>query len=252
MKKYFEALVSILYERIETALIFLFVLFFALQLNLYPFECFPGWDFYWIDCMTARLFVTVGRAMSNFEIAAIDPYAQFGVNITADIWGLTTSPLALLGAILPHQAAVWVCKMLVMTVGGVGGFLYLRYLTGRRFLSLVGGLAYIIIPNYLSHFFFYVGTWTFFFLPLFLLAIHRAIEKQTKSSLLVFAVMAYFGINSGSVTYIFVFPPATLVYAFFVAWRYHGVSFLNSIKQSLILLVLCLLAGALYLVPMDC
>ena len=67
-------------------LIVLFVLLFTWQINLFPGERFPGWDHFWHDVLPACRAATMGHAVRQFEVPAIDPYTNFGFNHGGDLY----------------------------------------------------------------------------------------------------------------------------------------------------------------------
>jgi hypothetical protein len=239
-------------ERTFYALIVLFVLVFTWQINLYPAERYPGWDHYWHDVLQAGRAVTEGRAVRQLEIPAIDPYTNFGFNHGGDLYSPWNPTFVLFSAFTPPRAVVWISQMVYMALCGLGAYLFLKHITGERFIALLGSLCLLALPYTISLHQFCTWQWIHYSVPLLLYMIHRVMEEKNARWLLGFVAASALGMGGieGSKG-LFIFPVVVPTYCFIVAWLYYGFGFLGSLKKALLLLLLCLLAGSIYIIPLQ-
>ena len=231
-------------------LIVLYVALFMAQINLPPFERFPGWDWFWADTRTAGGLLTLGQALLHAELPAISPFESFGFNFAGNT--LPTpflSPFNLL-ILLFSPATVMVLRTVIyFMLGGIGGYLFLKLVTRNRSLSFLGGLMYISIPFVLNMHFY--GTLSVFLLiPLFLLLIHKILERPTVLKYLLFVLLCVVEFASGDVNTLIIVPPVVALYTFLVGYGYYRSGFLNSVKRTTALTFLCILSASFYIVPL--
>lgn len=232
--------------------IVIYLLLFCWQLNLYPGQRYPEWDNHWGDVRLMGRIVTIERALRNGELPAIDPYTSFGWNVSGDLfspWG----PLYLLGLVFPPPAVLWLFQVTFLSLAGIGTYYFLKRFIDDKFISLVGGMTYPTIwaSTGGSMFFMHHGFIpALYFMPVSLILIHRVLERKSAGNLFLFALYFAFLYSSMDAFPLFIFPALVLAYTLVIAWFYYQRGFLNSLKKSLLLLFLSLLAGSIYLVPM--
>jgi len=241
---------GLLFRHGEILLILAYVAAVTWQVNLYPFEVFPGWDTWWVSGLYSRRLVTAWTAVRHCGLPAIDPWSQFGLNWFGEHWGY----LGIFQLFMPfcsYRAALWWGQCALNAAGGIGALLYLRHVTGRRVLAFAGAMIFLAIPalhsvcnNYI------VSLLVILLVPLFLLLIHRALERPTRGNLAGFAVMSFLCVASGDAwANIFIFPTIAFFYSLGASWRYYNNRFLPSLRKAALLLLLCVVAGAVFYVP---
>lgn len=243
-----------LFEKDSTHLfiIIIYLLLFCWQLNLYPGERYPEWDNHWGDVRLVGRIITIERALKNLELPAIDPYTGFGWNVAGDLfspWG----PLYLLGLVFRPQTVLWLFQFTFLTLAGVGTYFFLKRFIQDRFISLVGGLTYPTVWASAggSMFFMHHGFISaIYFVPFSLILIHRILERRSPWNVPLFALYFACLYSSTDAFPLFIFPALVPFYTLIVAWLYYGMSFPRALKKSVLLLLLSLLAGSIYLVPM--
>ena len=246
--RFFDRLFS--RDSVFMALIVLYVALFMFQFNLPVFERYPGWDEFWVDTRTAGGLLTLKEALLDGELPAISPYEGFGFNFAGNT--SPTSPLSPFNLLILvfSPATVMVLRTVIyFMLGAIGGYLFLRLVTHDRFLSLLGGLTYISIPFVLNMHFY--GTLAVFLLiPLFLLLIHKILERPTPLKYLLFVALCVLEFAAGEVHTLIILPTVVAGYSLVVGYGYYRLGFLNSMKPAAILTCLCVLSASFYIVPL--
>jgi len=230
-------------------LIVFYVILFTIQINLRPFERYSGWDHFWVDVRTGGMLFSLKHALSSFELPIINPYIGFGWNLAGDhhsFW----SPLNFLIAIFPPSIVIMLSQMLVLILGGIGVYLFLKLATDNKFVSFFGGLTYISIPFVISISYYNQASYAFYVIPLFLVLIHKILEHKTIKRFLCFILLSAIAIGSCDIYFLIILFPVVFVYSFLIGYRYYRLGFLNSLKNASLLLFLSVLSGSFYIVPL--
>ena len=236
----------------EILLIGVVVILLAWQVNLYPFEIVPHYDSWWVQGLFARKLLTCWNGVTNFEIPGIDLYSNFGFRWFGEHWGVM-GVWQFLMPLMGVRPAMFTGQIILNLLGAVGAFLYLRHLTGKRLPSLIGGLSFISAFGVLFDFNYYViSLQAMLLLPLFLLFVHRCIERRSGWDLFGFVLVSTAVFTTGDVwSTFFIYPAVGLLYPFIISWRYYGRSLIASVKNAVLLFGLALLAGCVFLVPFS-
>lgn len=226
-----------------------YVMVYVLQVNLYPFEKYPGWDQWWGDVLTAGRLLSIRNALAGFEFPHIDPFTNFGYNIGGDHIALR-NPLYLLVFLFPPEKVMLVNQVFFMWLAAAGAYLYLNRFTGSRLMSFLGGLAYISIPFVTGQFYFRSGANMFYALPLFLHLVHEAFEFRRLRDFVFIAVFSAFTVGSSGFFSLIVVPATCAAYSFLIAWRYYGHGLMGAAKRAAALLLLVVASVSFYAVPL--
>ncbi len=227
-----------------------YVILFTLQINLSPFERYPGWDHYWVDARTAGKIFSLGNALGSFELPYLDLNTGFGWNLGGDhhsFW----NPLNFLAVVFSPIRIIFLSQMFFLFLGGIGAYLFLNLLNGKnKILSLFGGLSYISVPFVIGLFYYEISSYGFYLIPLLLFLIHKILEKKTVKRFLLFALFSMFIIASADLYFLVVFFATVVLYSFFVSHLYYKSGFFNSFKTTIFLLSLSFLSSLFYVLPL--
>ncbi len=236
-------------DAVYIILIFFYVVLFTIQINLRSFERYPGWDHWWMDVRTAGMLVSLQQAISSLELPSIIPYTGFGWNLAGDhhsFWGIFN----LLIMVFSPGTVIMLSQMIFLILAGIGAYLFLKLITNNKFISFFGGLIYISIPFVISLSYYNYAANSFYAIPLFLVLIHKILERQTIKRLLFFVLFSIVVVSASDIHSLLIFPVVTVLYSFLIAYRYYRLGFLNSLKRTSILLLLFVLASSFYIVPL--
>lgn len=236
-------------EIVYIILIFAFVVLLTTQINLRPFERYPGWDHFWVDVRTSGMLISLKHGISNFELPYINPYTGFGWNLVGNhhsFWGIFN----LLVMIFSSGTVIILTQMSFLILGGIGAYLFLKLVTNNKFISFLGGLTYISLPFVISLFYYEASSYDFYCIPLFLVLIHKILERKTIKRLLCFCLFSIVAVGASDIHSLLILPTVIFIYSFLIACRYYRLGFLNSIKKSSILLLLFIVASSFYIVPL--
>lgn len=242
------------FGRIEEIVIFLlitvYVVFFTLQINQPPFERYGNWDMFWVDTILAGKLLTLKYALLNLELPSITPYFGLGWNLVGDPLPISFLSLPnLLILLLSPKAVIAIRTMFFLAFGGIGAYLFLRFITKDRWLSFLGGLTYVSLPivislNYRN------SNLSFYPIPFFLLLIHKILERGSLKKDLLFVALSIFAISSGNLHTLVILPSVVAWYTFLVAYGYYHMGFLRAFKKVTYLVFLCVLSGSFYILPL--
>lgn len=230
-------------------LIVFYVAALTWQINSRPFERYPDWDRFWIDTRTAGVLMTLKHALTNLELPLIDPYTNFGWDLAGNhhsFFGITN----LFILITPPAVVIILTQALLLILGAVSAFLFLKRITQNHLLSVLGGISYISLPYVISLHYYEASSFAYYCVPLFLLLIHRFIEQTSGKRLLAFAVFVMIAVGLGDIYALITFSATIFVYTFLISWRYYHLSLIASLKKSLLLILLFILASAFFTLPL--
>ncbi len=231
-------------------LIVVYVALFTLQINQPPLERYPHNDHLWTGAIMAGKLVTLNHALSQFELPSLTPYIGLGWNIGGDPLPVSfLSPPNLLILFLPTNVVITLRTMFFLAFGGVGAYLFLHFITRNRWLSFLGGLAYISLPAVISLNYHY-SYLIFYPVPFFLLLIHKILEQGSFKKDLLFIALSILAISSGNIHTLLMLPSVVAVYTFLVAYAYYGQGLFRAVKKAIWLVLLCVMAGSFYIVPL--
>lgn len=231
------------------SLLIFYVILLTLQINQLPFERYPEWDHFWVDVRTAGALYSLKHALANFELPALSPYLGFGWNLAGDHHSFWALPNILL-TILSPRSVIILCQFIALLAGSIGAFIYLYRISSNAALSLFGGFTYVSIPFTISLSYYYSSAWGFFFIPIFLTLIHLILENPNRKNLMGFFLLSAFSIGLCDIYFLVVIAIVVPLYALLVGILYHRISFLPALKKSSFLLILCLLSGSFYIIPL--
>lgn len=240
-------------QRTDTVFLLLiaaYVVLATLQINQPPLERYPNWDVFWTDCRSAGKLLNLKHALRCLELPSITPYTGLGSNVAGDPLPISfLSPPDLLVLFLPPHVVILVRAMFFQVLSGIGAYLFLAFLTQDRCLSFLGGLTYISLPIVLGSGR-YAGTLVFWPVPLLLLLIHKVVEQQNTKKSFLFVALSVFAISSGNIHTLVILPSIVATYSFLVTYGYYRLSVAKAVKTALGLVLLCVLAGSFYVVPL--
>lgn len=232
--------------------IIFYVLVFFIQINQPPFERYPGWDRFWGNVLQGGKLIAFKHALLNFELPNINPYIDFGFNNSGDTT-LPQSfmfPLNFLILLFSPDTVIMLKTIILMMLAGIAAYLYLNLLVKDKFLSFLCGISYISIPYVIGINFYYSILNTFCFIPLILFLIHKIIEQEDVKKILLFVSLCIFTISSGDVFALVIVPTAVMIYTFFIASSYYQKGWSRSLKSSMFLTFLSVIAGSFYIIPL--
>lgn len=235
------------------ALAMAYVLLLTVQINLPPLERYPGWDYFWGDTLQAGKLYALKHALRSFELPAINPYTGLGWNSAGDTTSVEhfVCPFNLLILFFHPAIVLAVRTAVIMMIGAAGAFLYLRRVTGNRLISFLGSISYVSLPLGTGMIYHATVSSSYYFVPVFLLLIHRILEQGALKRILLFVAVSLLALSSSDIYALVMFPPAIGVYAFLIAWGYYRFGFLNAFKWAFALVFLNILAGSFYIIPLD-
>ncbi len=233
-------------------LIIIYVVCFFIQINQLPFERFPAYDTFWGNVLQAGKLNALKLSLQNFELPAINPYVNFSWNNSGDTT-LSQSflfPLNYLILIFPADAVIAIKMLMLLIIGGISTFLYMKLVTRNIFLSFLTALSYISLPFVISMNYYYPTLNTLCFVPLFLVLIHNILENENTKKILLFVMFSVLAISSGDVFVFIIFPVVIVVYSFFCSNGFYQYNIFNSFRKALKLVLLFFLSGSFYLIPL--
>ncbi len=230
-------------------LIVCYVILLSAQINLHPFERYPGWDHFWSGGLQSNKILSLKNAITHFELPAIDPYTGFGWNVAGDhssFWGLAN----LFILILPPDRVIILNQILALLLGAIGAYLFLNLFTHNKYISFAGGIFYVSTPFTISLFYYTSAGWGFYLIPLFLVLIHKLLEQSSTGKLFLFTFFSAFSIGFSNIYFLIYLSAVIFLYSFIAGYWYYRFALLDSLKKTFLLLSFSLLAGSFYIVPL--
>ena len=219
------------------------------QLHLRPLHRYSGWDHFWGDVRTAGMLESIRNALIHLEIPAIDPATGFGWNFAGDHHPFWALPNILSGVLSPGQIIFFV-QILAFCVGSTGAYFFLKRITRNNVLSFIGGISYISIPFVISLSYFYYAAWSFYLIPHFLICIHRFLEQPTRRNLLLFLLLSVWSFSLCDIHFLIIITVTISAYTLLTGVGFYRIPLFSSLKKSVVLTALCLLAGSFYIIPL--
>lgn len=227
----------------------LFVTAFVLQVNLYPLQRYPGWDYYWHDARNIHVLATIARALRNFELPAIDLNTNFQSVVSGDVFP-SLSILNLLSLFLAPTTVMIVRLYLFLVLGVAGAAALLRKITSNPVLSLVGGFLYLTPPFLTGMAYYSTSLQMYCLIPTLLLLIHKTCERPSNKILVIYGLFCFLSVPFIDVHQFVCLPLVIFLYASLVNIFFVGNRPAQSLRSAIWLLLIYSVAAAQFAFPL--
>ena len=239
-------------KRLQLVGVFAICLLFAgallYQVNLWPGERFPNWDWAWVDARSMNVLDALRRSLRSLELPSIDLRTNLGYDFVGD-FASSLNPLNLLVLLTTHQVTIFIRSLVIFAVGAFGAFLFTRQQTKNLGASWAAAFLYLSLPIFTGMSLFNSTQSTLLALPWLLIVAHRIADTLNWRRLAEAWAVFVLAVSMGDIHTFVVIAPIALLYMPAVGILHYRIPWRAAGQRAVSLITVLAGASAFYVLP---